>query len=381
MRNLQNILRSDVDFSTSKLPLSAIVWASENSLVCSCGPAPTDSSIQLYRVSQINNQYGIPELITSWDAPCPSPDLESDTIVSLHYFQDSESFCVVLAGGDIIQIRENPLPGEDEIEILGTVNDGIASASWSPDESFLAICTQSFSFLLMTRDFDPIADVKFALDDIKATKHVSVGWGKAETQFKGKRAKSLRDPTVPEKIDQGLLSPLDDGAATVSWRGDGEYVAVNAVDGEKRRMVRVFTKEGVLDSVSEPVDYLESALSWKPSGNLIAGIKQHTDKAEVVFFERNGLRHGEFDLRVSPKELKDWASTIKLEWNSDSSALAVIFNDRVEIWTMGNYYYYLKQTIILPSSSRVSQNANICWSLENPLLFSLHHSGGFKYQI
>jgi hypothetical protein len=37
-----------------------------------------------------------------------------------------------------------------------------------------------------------------------------------------------------------------------------------------------------------------------------------------VFFERNGLRHGEFTLRES-----DEHKIIELQWNSDSSILAV----------------------------------------------------------
>jgi elongator complex protein 1 len=111
---------------------------------------------------------------------------------------------------------------------------------------------------------------------------------------------ALLDPTVPESIDEGVLSAFDDRSVTISWRGDGAYFAINKVEEEQRRMVRVYSREGQLDSVSEPVDGLEGALSWRPSGNLIAGVRRLKDKIEVVFFERNGLRHGEFDLRLTP---------------------------------------------------------------------------------
>jgi elongator complex protein 1 len=190
-----------------------------------------------------------------------------------------------------------------------------------------------------------VAEITFSQDDMQASQHVSVGWGKRETQFQGKRAKAMRDPTVPEKVDEGILSPYDDASTTISWRGDGAYVAVNTVEGGARRVIRVYSREGTLDSVSEPVDGLEGALSWRPSGNLIAGIQRLEGRTDVVFFERNGLRHGQFTLRLTEEECQTWASRILLSWNIDSTVLAVRFTDRVQLWTTGNYHYYLKQEV------------------------------------
>jgi elongator complex protein 1 len=373
MRNLRNVQRTILQFPDSELPLSATAWESSgNILICAFGPSKDNSAIELYKLKAENGQYGTRQLVASWDAPCPNPDLTHDAIVSLQFFPDSRSYCVILAGGDIVLVREQPLPGEDHIEIVGSVDEGIAAARWSPDEELLAVCTKSFSLLLMSRDFEPLADVKLTAEDMKATKHVSVGWGKAETQFKGKRAKALRDPTVPEKIDEGILSATDDGRVTISWRGDGEYLALNAIESQKHRMIRVYSRDGVLDSVSEPVDNFESALSWRPAGNLIAGVKRDSQKAEILFFERNGLRHGQFSLRVTEQDLLSWASSIALEWNADSTVLAVIFNDRVQLWTMGNYHYYLKQTVWF----RDGQTAPpiVTWNSETPLLIAASHA-------
>ena len=172
-----------------------------------------------------------------------------------------------------------------------------------------------------------------------------MGWGKKETQFQGKGAKALRDPTVPEKVDEGVLSPNDDGRVAISWRGDGAYVAINSVEAAaSRRVIRVYTRDGALDSVSEPVDGMESALSWRPSGNLIASIQRFEDRVDVIFFERNGLRHGQFPLRA-PKGHNLAEDRIGLQWNSDSTVLAAILSDRMQLWTMGNYHWYLKQEI------------------------------------
>ena len=45
-------------------------------------------------------------------------------------------------------------------------------------------------------------------------------------------------------------------------------------------------------------------LSNRPSGNLIASTERRPNKHEVIFFEKNGLRHGEFTLPFGVKEVK-----------------------------------------------------------------------------
>ena len=305
-------------------------------------------------------------IITSWDAPCPNPDLLCDEVLSLHYFGDSLTACLVLAGGDIVVVREEPLPGEDRIEIVGSVDAGITAAKWSPDEDLLAITTKADTVVFMSRSFEGVTDVAMTPEDLKASNHVSVGWGKKETQFKGKGAKALRDPTMPEKIDEGVLSPNDDSRTNISWRGDGAYLAVSAIEGATRRLIRVYSREGVLDSVSEPVDGLEGALSWRPAGNLIAGIQRLEGGVDVVFFERNGLRHGQFSLRLTPEQFQRSGQHIGLSWNSDSTVLATILADSVQLWTMGNYHWYLKQEI---QTSPLLSTSPIIWHPEKSLRF------------
>lgn len=304
------------------------------------------------------------ELVTSWDAPCPNPDLLCDQVLSLHYFGDSQTACLVLVGGDIVVVREEPLGGEDRIEIVGSVDAGITAARWSPDEELLAITTRADTVVFMSRSFEGITDVAMTAEDLKASHHVSVGWGKKETQFKGKGAKALRDPTMPEKIDEGVLSPNEDSKTSITWRGDGAYLAISSIEGP-RRLIRVYSREGVLDSVSEPVDGLEGTLSWRPAGNLIAGIQRLKDRVDVVFFERNGLRHGQFSLRLTTEQLQLSDQHISLSWNSDSTVLAVTLSDCTQFWTMGNYHWYLKQEIKTPAPTLPS--GSLVWHPEKPL--------------
>ena len=317
------------------------------------------------------------EEITAWDLDGPLPDPSKDKILSLHYLTDIATLCLILAEGDIYIIKNVLESGQSSLEIVGSVDAGITAAAWSPDEELLAISTGAGTFLFMTRDFEEVTNVKFSPEDLNLSKHVSVGWGKSETQFKGKRAKALRDPTVPEHVDEGVLSPYDDGRTTISWRGDGAYVAVNTIEAEKRRIVRIYSREGTLDSVTEPIDGLEGSLSWRPAGNLIAGVQRLDEHAKVIFFERNGLRHGEFTLRLTQSELKDWGGNISLQWNNDSTVLAVSFLDRVQLWTMGNYHYYLKQEIHLTSDSNIlggDSFVGVSWHPEQPLRLSLYSS-------
>ncbi|CAG5182057.1 uncharacterized protein ALTATR162_LOCUS9970 [Alternaria atra] len=379
MRNLKIVGRSLLRFSGDEpLPLTATAWdAASNALVCAFGPSESRATIELKRLHYARN--GVEEKlesIASWDAPCPLPSLSHDSILSLHHFADTSTSCLILAGGDIVLVRENPTSTEELVEIVGSVDAGISAAAWSPDEELLAITTHADTLLLMSRDIENIASVNLTPEDINVSSHVSVGWGKKETQFKGKRARALQDPTVPESIDEGVLSPLDDRSVTISWRGDGAWFAVSKVEEERRRMIRVYSREGQLDSVSEPVDGLEGALSWRPSGNLIASTRRTNEKIEVVFFERNGLRHGQFDLRFTPEELAALSIPLTLKWNSDSNVLAVSYPEKVQLWTMSNYHYYLKQELQSPEPSSRTVMCN--WHAERPLAVALSTSDALQ---
>lgn len=278
------------------------------------------------------------------------------------------TICLVLAGGDIVVVREEPLPGEDRIEIMGSVDAGITAAVWSPDEELLAITTKADTVVFMSRNFEGVVDVAMTAEDLKASNHVSVGWGKKETQFQGKGAKALRDPTMPEKTDQGVLSPDDNSKVNISWRGDGAYLAISSIESGTRRIIRVYTRECVLDSVSEPVDGLEGALSWRPAGNLIAGVQRLKDRVDIVFFERNGLRHGQFSLRLTPEQMAQEGQDIQLSWNSDSTVLAVTMFKCTQLWTMGNYHWYMKQEITA-KESQLAANSSVVWHSEKALRF------------
>ncbi|KAK6212638.1 putative elongator complex protein 1 [Pestalotiopsis sp. IQ-011] len=375
MRNLRSIhhdaWRPPADLGAEE-PTACCWDPAKDEVLAAFGPSEKDGYIRLVRLSEhvtsAKQEHSKIEhhQVASWEALSPSPDLEVDRIVSLHHFSDTLSSVLVLEGGDIVLVKEydNPEDGV-HIEIMGSIDEGITAASWSPDEELLAISTKARTVVFMSRSFEGITDATMSLEDLKLSKQVSVGWGKKETQFHGRGAKALRDPTIPDKIDEGAISSQDDGRVTISWRGDGAYVSINSIEPDTRRVVRVYSRDGVLDSVSEAVDGMEGALSWRPSGNLLAGVQRKGGTVDVIFFERNGLRHGEFSLRaLEDRDLS--TDQIGLHWNSDSTVLAVTFDDRIQFWTTNNYHWYLKQEIITGGKSKGFE-----WHPEKPLRFSL----------
>lgn len=389
MRNLRHVdyVSTEADRGS---PLTATAWAGYNHLICAFGPTKDHALLKLQRWSRRDSGSNIfhsddplcfGDVLASWDAPSPLPDLDCDQVINLHYFLDIGTACLALAGGDIVVVRESPGLEGEKIEIVGSVDVGISAASWSPDEELLVITTRANTLLYMTRDFENITNIQFTPEDLKISKHVSVGWGKSETQFKGKGAQVLRDPTVPETVDEGVLSENDARNTSISWRGDGAFVAINCIEADHRRVIRVYSRDGSLDSVSEPVNGLTGALSWRPVGNLIASIQRLSDRVDVVFFERNGLRHGQFSLRLTKADMDTWAADISLAWNIDSTVLAVSYLDRVQLWTMGNYHYYLKQEIFPVHGSCQTSPVNVLWDSEQPLRLIFNTRSKLSYRV
>lgn len=75
--------------------------------------------------------------------------------------------------------------------------------------------------------------------------------------------------------------------------------------------------EGVVQSVSEKSRVnMGSYVAWQPNGGIIAGTdfinKAGKKVNRVIFWEKNGLRHLEF-------ELPDWVTDVlNLSWSPDS---------------------------------------------------------------
>ena len=84
---------------------------------------------------------------------------------------------------------------------------------------------------------------------------------------------------------------------------------------------------------------IHSPLSWNPDHSLIATVQEEKRKTLVAFYERNGLRHGEFAL---PSNMQD----IQIAYNATGTILVVTGHIEsshvIQLWTRMNYHWYMK---------------------------------------
>lgn len=193
------------------------------------------------------------------------------------------------------------------------LSEGLQCISISPDDDILVFLTRDFQIVTMSSQLNIINEVNFLQNlifnpRIKFKKNfqnscisnefgdkafVNLGWGKKETQFHGSEGKNAAKalPVVAHKTH------TDSGLPLISWRGDGLLFVVSFLH-ENARKLKIFDRQGVLQYTGEPIDGLESTLSWRPSGNLIASSRKFANKYNIALIEKNGLLHREFSLPV-----------------------------------------------------------------------------------
>lgn len=328
----------------------------------------------------------------------------NDKLLSFAHFDDMNQLVFVFQQGDIYSVTydsESGNPSAAVVEVVGSIDRGLNAAQWSYDEEILTLVTADDNVVVLSRFFESIADTHMETADLKKSKHVTVGWGKKETQFRGKGAREaerqalaslkasglvgdqLRDPTMPYIVDAGNITELDNRNVTISWKSDCEFFCVSKIDSVQdpddetniieRRVLRIYSRDGKLDSASEPVTGMEYQLSWKPHAPLIASVQRNsrlegTPSLDIIFFERNGLRHGEFNTRLPFDE-----PIKQLSWSSNSEILTVVLDHKIQIWTMNNYHWYLKQEI------QSNDIAFVKWHPEKD--FTLMFGGGNNINI
>lgn len=342
---------------------------------------------------------------------------------------DEPALCLVTAGGDLFLISlaqdESGTLISAPPQIMGSVEQGVLAARWSPDEETLVLivpvengaCTstepQPEKLLVMSRDFE-VLDEKIIREQDRGEDRVSVGWGSKATQFHGLAGKIAAQVTDDAERDSPSVSPVtplpdDDGLPHISWRSDCSFFSVSSLEEVEtgiRRMIRIFDRSGSLTAVSDDGEVgLSHTVAMKPTGNIIATSQRFHPNAsraagtyakgrkhrhDIVFLERNGLRRGSFSLReeagarvdgglggITEPPLPDkdakkqlandngWVNShqiVDIQWNCDASALAVWLrrlpsktdiapSDVVQIWTMGNWHWYLKQELRTASGS------------------------------
>jgi len=285
-----------------------------------------------------------------------------DTFFDLHEYYDThipavlhisfntvtECLCLAFKNGDVLTLETN----SKQVQCVGCVESGLKAVQWSPDQEVVVMISGQDTVIVMTGTFDPVAEVDLHQSNFGEKQFVTVGWGRKETQFHGSEGKAAAR-ALPQSIEQ--VSVLDEGELRISWRGDGSLFAVSTVTPKSNsRQIRIFSRDAVLQYTSEPAAGLEEALCWRPSGNLIASSQRLPNKYVIAFFEKNGLRHGEFLLPFAQNECKIHL----LSWNSESSILAVwcVYTTGetcLQLWTVNNYHWYLKQCLNFPTERKL----------------------------
>ncbi|KAG0331419.1 hypothetical protein BG004_001669 [Podila humilis] len=327
----------------------------------------------LVKITEFQSPY--PEITELTTFP-PESEANADQwgqVVGIKFLVDIQSVCVIFSHGDVILFHnEAAETGGDMVEVVGSVDSGISCMAWSPDEELVVMVTGEGTILEMTKDFDVISENPINVDEAGEDVSVNVGWGKKETQFHGTEGKQA----AQRKVDTSThtYSPDDDGHPRLSWRGDGTYFCCSYKDtSHGRRVVRVYNREAILQTTSESVDMLEHGLSWRPSGNLIASSQRLPHRHDIVFFEKNGLRHGEFTLREPSDTIVK-----EISWNCDSTVLAVWLQRTqgscIQLWTMNNYKWYLKQELVYNGEN--SSVAGFQWDIESALILHIVTESG-----
>ncbi|KAJ9121784.1 hypothetical protein QFC22_002406 [Naganishia vaughanmartiniae] len=354
-------------------------------------------------------------------------------VLSLKYLPEESSLAVIQASGEISMIRltddaealEGQFGAADvQVEVVGSVEEGIRAAEWSPDDEQVVLVTGDNQVMLMSRDFEVVYEAPLRTEEFGEDEMINVGWGSKKTQFHGSLGKTAaqQSSTTPSLLP--LAPASDTGIPSITWRGDGLYFAISSLDpysatssrpGEKRRQVRVYARTPcALSATSEPIYGLQGAcagfdgindevpagslIAWRPSGNLIAAVQKYgyeggaegqggeEGRRDVIFLERNGLQHGSFQLRederVRKAKTKEEWEVRGLGYNSSSEVLAIHISRRdtdvVQLWTMNNYHYYLKCEFFPPASSAGDappRFSNVKWHPEKKDIIYLAGAG------
>ncbi|KAL3671426.1 hypothetical protein V7S43_003350 [Phytophthora oleae] len=253
----------------------------------------------------------------------------------MNYVAELGSLVCVSTSGVLVSVDVDAMDGEE----VGSVDSGLRAMAWSGNQEMLALVTGAGSLLVMNNDWEVLQ----------------------ETEIEG---------SLPSELElKGCKRDDESWCCQLCWREDSKFVALNIAaqvkaDGNVVQKVVVFTEQlefhalGRLED-GRAISGLGSALDWSQSLALIASCEERKGRLVVVFFERNGLRHGEVVIPATYRAPEYWVGSVR--WNTTSDTLAVSVypvsgEDQptvVQLWSRNNYHWYLKQELQLPIGDRL----------------------------
>lgn len=113
----------------------------------------------------------------------------NDKLLSFIHFDDINELVFVFQQGDIISVTYDPATMDyhsSKVSIVGSIDLGIEAAEWSADQETLAIVTFERNVVLLSRQLEPIVETSLQVEDLKISKHVTVGWVKKTLSLEAK---------------------------------------------------------------------------------------------------------------------------------------------------------------------------------------------------
>lgn len=157
--------------------------AVHDSMIC----IMADDARDVFEVQRLGKN-GDHQILCYFESPCPGSDL-----ISFRHFEDCDAMVFILSNGDVVMGKPDFEASDGfSVEIAGLIDANISAAQWSPDGEILVIISSSLKMHLVSRSFEPIFDTQLSEEDTSkvAGTNVSVGWGRKETQFRGKGFKA-----------------------------------------------------------------------------------------------------------------------------------------------------------------------------------------------
>lgn len=77
-----------------------------------------------------------------------------DRVIGMEYLVDVECVCLALSSGNILLYNVVT----SELECVGEIEVGVVCMGWSPEQDLVVVVTGEEKLVLMTKDFDPLAE-------------------------------------------------------------------------------------------------------------------------------------------------------------------------------------------------------------------------------
>ena len=318
-------------------------------------------------------------------------DDESDNFEEILDIGSVQNIVIGTKAGHLIKIRvcassehnfadQSSQDSKYNASIIGSFDDGLSAICKSPDEELVVAVSSGVQgngkqVIIMSSEFDLLLETPLDPDVDGTEESVNVGWGAKETQFHGKAGKQA----AKAKTKLESSGYLDDEHVKIVWREDCQFFAISHLskrlsdDGiSQLRRIRIFDREGTLLHTSEPIGGLESGrpFTWKPSGSLMAGtVRKPNGKYVVSFFEKNGLMHGEFEIKKPSKSVNSKIIATHLEWNKDSTVLMVVSKDVFDMENEKDNQNPVKHYVQLWSASNYRWQLKQCMTFESPIIY------------